>query len=141
MKTNRGQSPICALIIGQDIISTEPYKNSGLEAGKIYVEQLRDFEHSVTKVQARLGANGIKGIFVVTPEPLEAALLSYIEKRTGASDPVSKAESIMPAPVSAHINLLTYSVAPVDETGQAAKPVITLAYPNISRKAAAPNAH
>ena len=140
MKTNLGQSPVCALVIGPETASFERYKNWVATPGKIYLDLLHEFLTNVTKVQARQGVNGIKGIFVVTPEPLEPALLSHIEKETRANDPVSKVESILPAPYSAHINLLTYGAPGTDEAGTSAKPVITLAYPNISRKAAAHNA-
>jgi len=138
MKTALGQSPICALVIDQRVTVTEQYKNMGAAAaGKIYVELLKDFLMKVMKIQARLGANGVKGIFVLTPEPLEPALLAYIEKETDATDAVSKVESIMPAPVSAHINLVTYHAEHSDETGPLAKPVLSLAYPKIARKASA----
>jgi len=143
MKTALSQSPICALVIGPEIRANDYYKNyRPSEEGKIYVDLLRDFLLKVMKIQARLGANGVKGIFVVSPEPLEPALLAYIEKETGATDPVSKVESIMPAPVSAHINLLTYSPTDndgEDESGSNPKPVITLAHPKIIRKTAASN--
>jgi hypothetical protein len=140
MKTGLGQSPICALVIDQSITDFEPYKShKSASAGKIYLELLKDFLLKVMKIQARLGANGVKGIFVVTPEPLEAELLAFIEKATGATDPVSKVESIMPAPVSAHINLLTYSQAVDDEGASLSEPVITMAHPKISRKTVAPN--
>jgi hypothetical protein len=137
MKTGLGQSPICALVIDQDVTNFDPYKNNSGAAGKVYVQLLEDFLLKVMKIQARLGTNGVKGIFVVTRAPLEAALLAYIEKRTDASDAVSKVESIMPAPVSAHINLLTYSPGQGLEGVTPAKPVVTLAYPQIIRKAAA----
>jgi len=138
MKTAQGQSPICALVISRQITDFEPYKHqTNHGAGKVYVELLRDFLLKVMKIQARLGANGVKGIFIVTPAPLEEALSAYIEKETRASDPVSKAESIMPAPVSAHINLLTYSAEGEESYGdQAATPIISLSYPNISRRSA-----
>ncbi|MBS2006503.1 MAG: hypothetical protein JST01_05655 [Cyanobacteria bacterium SZAS TMP-1] len=136
MKTALGQSPICALVIDQKVLTSDAYKNQAA-SGKVYVELLRDFLLKVMKIQARLGVNGVKGIFVVSPEPLDAALLAYIEKETNATDAVSRVESIMPAPVSAHINLLTYRFEHNDETGPLAKPEISLAYPNIVRKAAA----
>ncbi len=110
MKTNQGQSPICALVIEKDVTSSQPFKHhGGGSAAKIYIDLLRDFLLKVMKIQARLGANGVKGIFVVTRDPLESGLLTFIEKETGATDAVSKVESIMPSPVSAHINLLTYA--------------------------------
>jgi hypothetical protein len=140
MKTARNQSPICAFIIAPGFAATDHYKIYGsMPKGKIYVDMLREFLSKVVKIQARLGANGVKGIFVVTPEPLEDALLAYIEKETRATDPVSKVESIMPSPVSAHINLLTYGFAHDHEQSPLAKAVITLAYPKLARKTAASN--
>ena len=133
-KTSVGQNPVCALVIDESIRSLDGFKNQ-TDAGKIYIELLRDFLLKVIKIQARLGANGVKGIFVVTPEPLAPGLLAFVEKSTGAIDPVSRAESIMPAPVSAHINLLTYSqLEPVAPDASESGYRITLQYPNISRR-------
>jgi hypothetical protein len=125
--TGHGQNPVCALVIDKELCHTEAFKNNA-NMGKVYVELLRDFLLKVMKIQARLGANGVKGIFVVTPAPLEQALVAFIDKSTGANDPVSKAESIMPAPVSAHINLLTYESHPGEPV------VINLAYPKVTRR-------
>ncbi|MBU6451462.1 MAG: hypothetical protein KGS72_06775 [Cyanobacteria bacterium REEB67] len=131
-KTAVGQSPICALVIDGKVNTMDGFSYGGKtknDPGKIYVELLRDFLLKVMKIQARLGANGVKGIFVVTPAPLQESLLAFIEKSTRAVDPVSRAESIMPAPVSAHINLLTYSHASAGEPIE-----IVLDYPKISRR-------
>jgi hypothetical protein len=139
MKTGQGQTPVCVLVIDKDVIHCEAFKrHGGGAAGKIYGELLEDFLLKVMKIQARQGANGVKGVFVVTPEPLEGALLNYIEKKTGGTDAVSKVESIMPAPVSAHINLLTYAPGHGEENDgiSPAKPTISLAHPKIARRSA-----
>ena len=136
LKTSMNQSPVCALVIDQEVLNNNDYKGYATP-GKVYVELLKDYIGKVMKMQARMGSNGVKGLFVVSPAPLAPELLAYIEKETGADDAVSRVESIWPSPVSAHVNLLTYSMEQEAPEASLIKQVISLAYPKIIRKAPA----
>jgi hypothetical protein len=71
-----------------------------------YLDLLHDFLARVAKIQARLGAQGVKGIFILAPAPFPQDLLRFVEKSVGADDPVARFDSLLPAPYYVHINLL-----------------------------------
>jgi hypothetical protein len=71
-----------------------------------YLDLLHDFLAKVAKIQARLGAQGVKGIFILAPAPFPQDLLRFVEKSVGADDPVARFDSLLPAPYYVHINLL-----------------------------------
>lgn len=91
-KTVTGKVPIAALVI-------EP------SYGANHLDLLKDFLAKVAKIQAQSG-NQLTGVFVVCDSPFPPAILTYVEKVTGAEDPVAKFDSILPPPYQAHINLV-----------------------------------
>lgn len=91
-KTVGGKVPIVALVV-------EPAYGSN------HLDLLKDLLAKVAKMQAQSG-NQLTGVFVVCDSPFPPAILTYVEKITGAEDPVAKFDSILPPPYQTHINLV-----------------------------------
>lgn len=91
------------------------YRSHGSAGGSdsAYLDLVRNFLARVAKVQARLGAQGIKGIFIIAPAPFPDELLRYVLKAVGAEnpmDPVARFDSLLPAPYYVHINLIEHGI-------------------------------
>lgn len=115
--TQSRQPVVMALYIDSAFASTVPVAN----LQQAYLDQLRDFLARVAKTQSRLGAAGVKGLFVMAPAPFPSGLLNFVEKAIGAEDPVARFDSLLGAPYYAHINLLEYASADADGALDAAE--------------------
>ncbi|MBC8000897.1 MAG: hypothetical protein IAF58_23320 [Leptolyngbya sp.] len=50
----------------------------------------------------------LRAILIVAPKPFSKALLTHVEKMIGGQDPVARYESVLPAPLNIHIDLIEY---------------------------------
>lgn len=99
--TQARQPVVMALYVDSAFAATQ-----GHGQANAYIDLLRDFLAKVAKIQARLGAQGVKGIFILAPAPFPQDVLKFVEKSVGADDPVARFDSLLPAPYYVHINLL-----------------------------------
>ncbi len=99
-KTNTGQTLACALVVEPLFSKTAENENAHAQ-----LDLFKDFLGRMAKMQARQG-DQVRGVFVFFDSPFPPAVLTHVEKVTGAADPVAKFDSILPAPYNAHINLV-----------------------------------
>lgn len=99
--TQARQPVVMALYIDSAFAATHGHGHANA-----YIDLLHDFLARVAKIQARLGAQGVKGIFILAPAPFPQDILRFVEKSVGADDPVARFDSLLPAPYYVHINLL-----------------------------------
>lgn len=50
----------------------------------------------------------LRAILIVAPKPFSKALLTQVEKMIGGQDPLARYESVLPAPLNVHIDLIEY---------------------------------
>ncbi|GEM_PF-478023 len=100
-KTSAGQILVSALVVEPLFSKTvQNEKNSHAQ-----LDLFKEFLGRVAKMQARHG-DQVRGVFLFFDSPFPPAVLTYVEKATGASDPVAKFDSILPAPYNTHVNLV-----------------------------------
>ncbi len=112
-KTSTGQTLVCALVVEPLFSKTVENENNHAQ-----LDLFKDFLGRVAKLQARHG-DQVRGAFVFFDSPFPPAVLTHVEKATGAADPVAKFDSILPAPYNTHINLIVKLHGSPKNDGQA----------------------
>jgi hypothetical protein len=75
----------------------------------------------------------LAGLFLCFPEPFPPAVQAKVSKLTGASDPVGKYESVLPAPWSCPLDLLSIASIEVEEDqALVSKPKLRLVHPDLT---------